>query len=53
MLKTSSLFLALSLSPLILFSFQPVNQAQVSSPSKGNAGGMSGGVNPYPSPSPF
>lgn len=52
MLKTSSLFLALSLSPLILFSFQPVNQAQVSSPSKGNAGGMSGGVNPYPSPSP-
>jgi len=44
--------LALSLSPLILFSFQPVNQAQVSSPSKGNAGGMSGGVNPYPSPSP-
>jgi hypothetical protein len=52
MLKTSSLFLALSLSPLILFSFQPVNQAQVSSPSKGNAGGMSGGVNPSPSPSP-
>ena len=52
MLKTSSLFLALSLSPLILFSFQPVNQAQVSSPSKGNAGGMSGGVNPYPYPSP-
>ena len=48
MLKTRSLIFALSLSPLILFTFQMANQAQVSGPSKGNAGGISGGVNPLP-----